>query len=210
MSEAEKFQQVIHGAASLFRQFGIRSLSMDDISRELGISKKTLYSYVDSKADLIEAIMVSTSEMVHAYMVHIEEQGLNAIDELLEISNVVHSFHDEMNPSMRFDMMKYYPEVFQSFRQRKHKATQEFVIRNLEKGISEGLYRSDIDVVLVANLYIRKMEDIEDPEFPDEEIPPYETIFKVMFENHIRGISNPEGIAYFEKQKIEYEKRRNS
>ena len=69
-------------------------------------------------------------------------------------------------------------------------------------GIEQGMYRTDLSVDLVSRLYVQKIEDIMDSEFniPDEKLA-ISKFFKVMFESHVRGISTPEGVKYFEGRK---------
>src|ERR1035437_659352 len=107
----EKLEKIIIESAALFRKYGIRSLSMDDISRELGISKKTIYQYVSNKAELIEMILdwVST----HNICLRSETTGeANAIDDLLSFSLTVQDETNESTPAILFDLQKYYPDVF--------------------------------------------------------------------------------------------------
>jgi len=209
MQEEEKFKLLLSRVSELFLKYGLRSISMDDISHELGISKKTLYNYVSNKAELIEAVMDNNRDLICTSMTGIQNQGYNAIEELLEISNVVYSYHDSFNQSMTFDLEKYYPDLFLKFREGKLKAVHAYVTDNLNKGIAEGLYRNDLDVSLVASLYVKKMEDVRDERLFQGEGVTFERVFEVMFENHIRGISNESGIAYFEKIKEKYQLKRS-
>ena len=77
----------------------------------------------------------------------------------------------------------------------------EMVKNNLKKGVDEGLYRDDQNIDLVASLYVKKLEDMHDPEFLTSQNFSFDTVFRVMFDNHIRGISNQKGIEYYEKKK---------
>lgn len=81
------------------------------------------------------------------------------------------------------------------------------ILDNLNKGIRQGIYRESQDIELVAGLYIQNIENVHDEKFLNQICFSMEKIFEVMFENHIRGISNPEGIAYFEerKQQLKFE-----
>jgi TetR/AcrR family transcriptional regulator, cholesterol catabolism regulator len=203
----EKLNLILEGGAELFRKFGIRSISMDDVARELGISKKTLYQYVDSKADLLKKVFFKRQQEFVATIDKLKAKNLNAIDELLEVSIMVSDEIKRFNPSNVFDMQKYYPEVFSEHIQTEKQYTHEMILENLKKGIRQGLYREGQDIGLVAGLYIQKIENVHDENFLNQICFSMEKIFEVMFENHIRGISNPEGIAYFEerKQQLKFE-----
>lgn len=206
-NEKEKLNFILDQSRELFISYGIRSISMDDIARELGISKKTLYQHVKNKADLLEKgfkkIQFDFVETIN----QVCSRGMNAIDELLEVSKCVNRELMKYNPSTVFDLQKYYPEVFNNHIIEEKKYTYRMILQNLEKGISEGLYREDQDIELVANLYIQKVESIHDEKFLSQTNITMERIFEVMFENHIRGISNRKGIEYFEqrKQQLKFE-----
>ena len=177
---------------------------MDDICRELGISKKTLYQYVESKSDLIAKILQITFGEHGKRMLELIEGEHNAIDELLAVSRKVCLNMQNFNPSIIFDLHKYYPEIYKTHYDAKMIAIFNDIKANLNKGITEGLYRDDMDVDLVSRLYVQKLEDVHTPSFLASmatDVVSYANVFHVMFDNHIRGICNATGLAYYEKQK---------
>jgi hypothetical protein len=125
---------------------------------------------------------------------------MNAIDILLAVSRNVSQQMKDLNPINAFELQKYYPSIFREFVIRKRDHVFEQVKRNFVQGIEEGIYRNDLDVDLVARLYIQKLVDVHDPEFLSSVNFGFEKVFQVMFDNHIRGIANTEGLAYYEKQ----------
>jgi len=205
--EKERLDFILEHSRELFSRYGIRSISMDDIARELGISKKTLYQHVKNKADLLDRGFKKVQEDFIGAVNRVCSRGMNAIDELLEVSKCVNRELMKYNPATVFDLQKYYPEVFNNHVAEEKKYTYRMILENLKKGISEGIYREDQDIELVANFYIQKVESIHDEKFLRQANITMEEIFEVMFENHIRGISNQKGIAYFEqrKQQLKFE-----
>ncbi len=196
----EKFERIIHESADLFSRYGIRNLSMDDICREIGISKKTLYQYVENKADLVRAIlenMMNDQALKERWEAILE---LNAIDQLLESSRMICDNMKRLPSAVTFELKKYYPTIFIEFHQKKKDKIYDAVVANIRRGIDEGLYRTDLDVETVARLYVQKLENIHNPEFLESAGITPDAVFKVMFDNHIRGIANPKGIKYYEKQ----------
>lgn len=185
-------------------KYGIRSISMDDIARELGMSKKTLYQFVSSKADLVQKILES-NELHSKCFDHLDQAEMNAIDELLSISIQVAQDLKKYNPAVLYDLQKYYPEIIRPFFDRRRKAVLLFTIENLHKGIRQNIYRDDLAVDLVAKLYVNKLEGVHDFMFSGDQSHTYEHILNVMFDNHIRGIANDNGIQYYESQKNKYQ-----
>lgn len=196
----EKLEKILIDSAKLFQKYGIRSIAMDDICRELGISKKTMYQYVESKADLIAKILEYNHEQ-HEKTICDKHENLNAIDVLLEVSKRVCEDMQQFNPSITFDLQKFYPEIYKTLIEKKKIHVFDKIKYNIEQGISEGIYRPDLDVELVAQLYVQRLADFHNPEFIASGNISFEKVFRVMFENHIRGIANAKGIEYFENQK---------
>ena len=200
-----KFISILERTVELFYEFGIRNLNMDDISRSLGISKKTLYQYVKSKEDLIVKLFYYDEMRWTRSFSKINVDEINAIEILFEVSKLVHEEMVKLNPKLKFELRKYYEPQFNQFMQRKQAQIFEHMSRNMQKGIREGLYRSDLNIDLIAGLYVRNLIDMHNKDFCMIENITFDQLFKAMFEHHIRAIATAEGIAYFEKRKAEVE-----
>lgn len=198
-----KLQEILEKTVELFYEFGIRNLNMDDISRSLGISKKTLYHYVKNKEDLIEKLFYYDQMKWDTEIAKLKIDEVNAIEILLQVSLRVFEEMGRFNPKLKFELKKYYEHNFQQFMVRKQNHIFGQISKNIEKGIAEGLYRKDINIDLVAGLYVRGLVMMHNNDFCIVENITFDQLFETMFENHIRAISTPEGIAYFEKRKSE-------
>ena len=198
-----KLREILEKTVELFYEFGIRNLNMDDISRSLGISKKTLYQYVKSKEDLIEKLFYYDEMRWDIEMSKLKIDEINAIEILLQVSLRVFEEMGRFNPKLKFELKKYYEPIFQQFMIRKQNHIFSQISKNIEKGIAEGLYRSDVNIELIAGLYVRNLVMTHNNDFCFAENITFEEVFQVLFESHIRAISTPEGIAYFEKRKSE-------
>ncbi len=202
MTEAEdRYQNIISNAYNIFIQYGIKNVSMDDLCRQMGISKKTLYKYVNNKVDLLDRISEYIHNKIKMRIKKIKKSSLNAIDVLLEMSKVSSENHVRINPMVNYEIRKYYPQIYEKYISKKKELIIGSILMNLEKGIKEGLYRQDLNKEIVAHLYFKKIEEFHLLERDELKNISYSEIFEVMFENHIRGISNEKGIAYLEKQK---------
>ena len=198
-----KLKEILEKTVELFYEFGIRNLNMDDISRNLGISKKTLYQYVKSKEDLIEKLFYYDEMKWSVEASKLILPDMNAIDILVQVSLLVFNELGRLNPKLKFEMKKYYEAIYYQFMVRKQNQIFSQISKNIEKGIQEGLYRNDVNVELVAGLYVRSLVDMHNKDYCFAENITFDQVFEVMFENHIRAISTPEGIIYFEKRKSE-------
>ncbi|HAG15385.1 MAG TPA: hypothetical protein DCG69_02525 [Bacteroidales bacterium] len=198
-----KLREILEKTVELFYEFGIRNLNMDDISRNLKISKKTLYQYVKSKEDLIEKIFEYDGLKWNMEFAKIKIDELNAIEILIKASLLIYDEMRRLDSKQKFELRKYYQAIFDRVMQTKQNHIFDHISMNIRKGIKEGLYRSDVNIELAATLYVRNMIDMHSDEYCFNENISFEQLFEAMFENHLRAISTPEGIAYFEKRKSE-------
>jgi AcrR family transcriptional regulator len=196
----EKLDRLLTETFRLFKIYGIRSISMDDIAREIGISKKTIYQFVANKTELVEMTLRHMHSKESTLCFDTDIKDMNAIDILLAVSRNVSKQMKDMNPVNIFELQKYYPTIYREFVIMKRDHVFEQVKQNFAQGIAEGIYRNDLDIELVARLYIQKLVDVHDPEFLASVSFGFEKIFQVMFDSHIRGIANAQGLAYYEQQ----------
>ncbi len=198
-----KLLAILDRTIELFAEFGIRNLNMDDISRSLGISKKTLYQSVKSKEDLIEKLFYYDDMKWEKKMSKIKFEELNAIEGLIQVSLMVFEEMGKLDSKIKFELQKYYEPIFNQFMSRKQHQIFNQISQNLQQGIAEGLYRSDVNIELVAGLYVRNLVEMHKKDYCFVENITFDQVFEVMFENHIRAISSPQGTSYFEKRKSE-------
>ena len=192
--------QIVALTGDIFMKYGIRSVSMDDIAREMGISKKTLYHYFSNKAELLSRVIDFSNSIFENHIAIREENGKNAIDDLMLLSKYIDKHIASFNPVFSFDLKKFYPEVYKESLEKKRTVAYHYICENIRKGISEEIYRPDLNIDLVARLYVRKLEDLHQTDYYDRKEVGTDEVFRVMIENHIRGISNEKGIKYFEVQ----------
>jgi AcrR family transcriptional regulator len=187
----------------LFFEFGIKNLNMDDISRKLGISKKTLYRYVKSKEDLIKKLFEYELLKWIKNSADIGSQNVNAIEKLFQVSMLVYQEMKRFNPMLMFELRKYYEQLFNKHHLRKLEHISKSMKLNLEQGIEEGLYRRDVNNEAIVAIYMNYLLEIHSSELCKIADVTFDELFRIMFETHIRAISTPEGVAYFEMRKKE-------
>jgi TetR/AcrR family transcriptional regulator, cholesterol catabolism regulator len=197
----ERFQELVEPIKELFYAYGLKNLSMDELSRKLGISKKTLYTFVKNKEELVEKVFLYEESLVVRMSEKLDQQSINAIEKLLKISQMVHGEMKRINPMIRFEMEKYYPKTFEKYMEKKRGFIFEGMKSNIRQGISEKLYRDDINIDLVATIYINSFIEFHDSDICKILDINFIQLFEVLFENHVRAISTPAGLAYFESRK---------
>ncbi|MEL6863808.1 MAG: TetR/AcrR family transcriptional regulator [Bacteroidota bacterium] len=192
-------QRILLQAENMFLRYGIKSVTMDDIARDLGISKKTLYQYVSNKADLIQKIFDQHVEMEKQVIDEVTNQSKDAIDEILNIAKTVIQMLRGMSPNTIYDLRKYYRDIWMMMEALHQKYIYQVIKTNLERGKKEGLYREDLHADIVAKLYVAKNSLVVDEElFPLREYNK-EKLFSEYINYHIHGIASAKGLKLLEK-----------
>jgi AcrR family transcriptional regulator len=209
MEKDEKAQKIISAATEVFMRFGIKSVNMDDIARHLGVSKKTLYKYVSDKNDLVTKAFDMHCSLEDNAISTIQALGLNAIDEMFEVQRMVITMVKDLHPSVLYDMQKYHPEQMKRMEESRHQTISDTMVRNMEKGMKEGLYRDDLKPDIVAALYVSAIETFFRKVAFDETEYSFQDLYLELFRLHIRGIASEKGIQYL-IEKVRQEQNTNA
>lgn len=186
-------EQIINKASELFLTLGFKSVTMDDLANEMGISKKTIYQYFENKSALVEATTQQVFESVCTGIDCIRHTHENPIKELFEINNFVKEFLKDEKESPQFQLQKYYPKTFKKLKDNQFYMMMDCVTENLETGIKLGLYRSDIHTAIIARIYFLCATGIRDQDlFPGQEFN-FPTLLNEFLEYHLRGIVTKKG-----------------
>ena len=174
-------------------RIGIRSVSMDDIARELGISKKTLYQTVENKEELVHLVLEEDTRQDLCIMTDNRHEAADAIDEFLRNSRYFIREMRKVSPTAMHDLRKYYPDIWHNQVKAHQQEFHKGVRANIERGMEEGLYRHDIDAEVIANLYVgMTMMVIDRGVFPAQDRP-LSDILHQHSTYHFNGIVNQFG-----------------
>lgn len=194
-------KKILRAAENLFMKYGVRSISMDDISRHLSVSKKTLYQHFADKEDIVSMTCQAHIESVAKQITDIRNTSKNAIDEMAKISVCLRRNTEETNPSLLFDLEKYHPKAWSVWLNHKHKFIRESVMGNLKQGIEEGYYRPEINVEVIAAM---RLEIVQLP-FDVNVFPPstyrLAEVQMQLFDHFVHGIVTEKGRKLFQKYK---------
>ncbi len=189
----EMNDKIYYGVVELFMQYGIKSVSMDDIASKLGISKKTIYNYIENKNDLVNKIISRYTREDEEIFQSMAQTSENAIDEMINISRHVLKFLRSMKPSLIYDLKKYYRESWNLIEMEHFSFIKETIKENIERGIKEGLYRKNINAEIIARFYSQLAQGVSDENiFPLNEFTRVE-LFEENVCYHMHGIVNDAG-----------------
>jgi len=182
-------------------KYGIKSVSMDDIARELGMSKKTLYLHVKDKRELVYLTFQHHLTEDQNYCNEMMASTSNAIQQFLNLAKHIVDHFKTMNPSTMFDVQKYYPSCWKLFAKHKDEFILAQVEENITDGIKTGLYRKELNVGIISKLYINLVDSSVSPDVFSGNSFNHIDIFVQLFDYHLHAIMTPKGRTYFEEHK---------
>lgn len=187
-------EKIINKSEELFLNFGFKSVTMDDIAREMGISKKTIYVHFPNKTKLVEATTLQIFETVSCGIDSICALQKNPIEEVFNIKQFVMDHLKNEKSSPQYQLQKYYPKIFTSLKSKQFEVMQECVSDNLNRGLKLGLYRENINVDFITRVYFNGMVTLKDQEiFPLKKFS-MNSLQEHYLEYHLRGICTPKGL----------------
>lgn len=199
LNPMEVQERILDTAFSLFRQYGTRSITMDDIATRMGISKKTLYAHFVDKDDMVVHAIRRYLEIIQEEERTIISKADNAIEELFEIMNMMDEKLRNMNPVIMLDLQKFHSRAFLVFQEYRNSSLRTTIRTNLERGIREGLYRKDLDVNILTQFRIASAMVCFQPEVFPMEGYDMGKVQRVLLEHFLYGVSSAEGFRLIEK-----------
>jgi AcrR family transcriptional regulator len=183
-----------------FLKYGIKSVTMDDISKNLGISKKTLYKHFKDKDDIVVTLMKLDTEMEKVLMEETCCVSSNAIEETYAFSSIIIEKLKDLNSSVMYDMEKYHPKAWDIFVEHKRGYVYHCIKTNLKRGLKEGLYRSNLNPDIVAKLYSEKIDMLFDKYLFPNNTYTFTEVYSEMMRYHLKGIVSIEGVKYLKEK----------
>ncbi len=195
----ETKERIAAKAEELFMQYGIRSVSMDDIANNLAMSKKTVYQYFADKDELVEAVVDGHIDIVEGDCMNCRKDAKDAIHEIfLTMEHIMQEFKN-MNPMLLYDLEKFHFKAYQRFKNYKDKFLLQIIRNNIEWGIKEELYRADLNVDVLSKYRIESiMIPFNVAVFPPGKYNLAQTS-QIMIENFTYGLATIKGHKLIQK-----------
>jgi len=200
-------ERILTKAADLFMRYGIRSITMDEIASQLGISKKTIYQFFTDKDDMVSAVIQQEIKKNEVECIEFRDHAADAVHEIFLAVEDLDEMLKYMNPLMLYDLEKHHPKAYQKLKEYKYQFLYQAFIDNLRRGINEGIYRTDFQLDIVAKHRIESAFLVFNPDiFPH-------TRYKISEVNlelamlFLHGITTENGKKLIEKYTIERNKK---
>lgn len=196
--------KIMSSALELFKQYGFKSVTMDDVARRAGISKKTLYQFFDNKNSIVSETLLWYKQTLRCQCNDMMDGAKDAIEAFVRIQVHFENFYKEINPIALHELQRFYPEGYHQFRENINNDVSA-TKNNIDQGIAEGFYRPDINSEILARFH---MESIIMTMTSATLITNRYDLFAVtreVMEHFIYGILNAKGIKLYEKYKAQYQ-----
>lgn len=191
-------------STAVFLRLGIKSVTMDDLARELGMSKKTIYRFFKDKNELVVAIIREKVNKDCEVASCVQGGQVNAIEEMFQISEFITEELKNVTPTVFFDLKKYHPEAWEILEKHKWEFVRSLIKSNIERGIAEGLYRKNCDAEILSIMYVVGTDFISNTHLFPWPTYKFQDVYMQMIQQHLFGLSNTKGREYL-KQKLKNE-----
>ncbi|MES2809884.1 MAG: TetR/AcrR family transcriptional regulator [Bacteroidota bacterium] len=196
-----QIDRIIQGGEELFLQAGIKSVTMDDIAKHLGMSKKTIYQFFKDKNELVIALVKKKLQEDEDQICALIEKSDNVIEEMINMMKCSEEIFSRINPIVIHDMQKYHPDAWKHFQTFK----EEVIVHTLEdlltKGMQQGYIRKDIDVKIMARMRVNQVEmGFNTNIFPIAEFSPWKVQYQLL-EHFNFGICTLKGFKLLDEYK---------
>lgn len=185
---------------SMFMRFGIKSITMDDVAHELGISKKTLYQMVESKDDLVIKVLDHHIAREKSQCLCMAQEADNAIEEIFIIMDSNSQELAQMKTNILNDLQKYHRDAWLMIRNFQYDFVLKIIRDNIVRGRKEGLYREDFDLDIIAKLHLSTVFNLFDEQLFPSGSNSKVTLFKEYMMHFLHGIVSAKGLAYLKKK----------
>lgn len=190
-------ERILVEAERLFWKFGVRSVTMEEIAKQLGISKKTIYQHFSDKEQILYQVIQQKTSRNQSEMECMVIDTANPIEEILSVLNMMQKNADQVSPNLLMDIKRYYPQAFSLFRQYKEEQIMRSILENIQKGIVEKLYRADINPTILARLRVEQIELAFNHDlFPSDQYSMHE-VQAELIHHFVRGMLTEKGFEVY-------------
>ncbi len=194
-------ERIIQGGEELFLQSGIKSVTMDDIAKHLGMSKKTIYHSFSDKNQLVIALVKKKLKEDECQIKSIIESSLNVVEEMINMMKCSEDIFSRINPIVVHDMQKFHPDAWKEFQNFKSDVLIKTLEQLLTKGIQQGFIRPDVDVKILAKMRVNQVEmGFNTSIFPVAQFSPWKVQYQLL-EHFNYGICTLKGHELLDQHK---------
>lgn len=200
----EPLAKILSASIELFSQYGFKTITMDDIARRAGISKKTLYQHFANKQEVVQESVVWYKNQTTENCCTVLEAAENAVEAMVKLLAFFDNIYKRMNPMALFEMQRFFPEAYKTFRDLLMERDVAMMRDNILQGIKEGVYRPEINADLLARYRLETSLLILQPSLMVSDRANLMSVALEIGEHFMYGIMTPKGEELYQKYKIQY------
>lgn len=200
----EPLEKILSAAIELFRQYGFKTITMDDIARRAGISKKTLYQHFANKNEVVSETVTWYKGKISGQCCSIMKESENAIEAMVRIMGTFDQINRQMNPLAMLELERYFPEAYRQFKDKLVETDVRNIMQNMQQGIEEGLYRPEIDPEFMARYRMEMSLLMYQPNLMINDRFDLITVGREVSELFLYGIMTAKGEKLYRKYKEQY------
>lgn len=197
----EPQERIVNKAHELFMRYGIRSVSMDEVANNLGISKKTIYQFYADKDALVEDVIDIEVKANQCECILHKQKSENAIQEIFMAVDMMLEVVSKINPTVLFDLEKYHPKAFKKHNEFKNNFLYTIIKENLDWGKAEGLYREELKTDILARFRLASIFLVFNPEFFPLGKHSLPGVITEITDNFLNGLVSAKGLKLIQKYK---------
>ncbi len=201
----EQLKNILSQIRMLALDNGIDNISKSTICEKLNISEEFLFKFIKNEKDLVKKVLEFERDSFRTIFDEFNFEDMNAIDILMIVSKEIARRYYDVTPKISIMLKTKFPKTYQDHFQIRTEFIFKKIQINLQKGISQGMYRNDLSIELVSRLYMSRLIDLHNEQIFPSDVFSFHTLFEVMFENFVRSVATPEGLEYFETKKLSFD-----
>lgn len=200
--KSKKLHELLAKSREMFMRCGVKTLTMDDIAKEMGMSKKTIYQFVSNKSELVKLTVEDYLDEEKHQLAQILSGTGNSVEEMIEMVAYFLNILREFNATVLYDLQKHYPETWQTLNEYRFQYIHNLLVQNLTAGIKQGDYRADLNADIVSKIYLSAIEVLYNQTlFPTHKFP-FIKIYREFLNYHLYGILTEKGKTFLDQTKL--------
>ena len=192
-------EKIIATAEKLFLKFGVKNVTMDDIAKEMSMSKKTIYTFFEKKVVLIDVVVFTIFSRVAKRIYDIIASNIDPILEIMTIEATLAVYIDEQTTAVMYQLQKYYPKLYAKLIAKQVEVIDKTFRENLKRGMSLGLYRKDINIDVITKIYYTTLVNLHNQDVFPEKMYACCDLKREYMIYHLRGIASEKGLELITK-----------
>lgn len=188
-------KRILEESMKLFMKYGVKTITMNDIAKECGISKRTLYENFKDKDELLSLCLKTMNAYTQRERHMMQENSTDVVNYFMQTVNRLGERASQINPNFYRELNKFYPKIAKDQIEYTENTIFPEITHLIERGIAEGVFRQDIKIDLVARLLLGQFDYIANSDFAEKVKLPMSEILKTIIFQFVRGIATKKGIT---------------